>query len=131
MVSAVGLCSAAVLLGLVLRDEMRRRRAGVNGVVRLDVQKSIAVSLTLCLALAGFALAGLVSMQTPARPDLAVDPAAALSAYLVPLVFIGVNLVLVALSIYCHVQREAINREITAASRRDRRAGDRAEAPTC
>lgn len=123
--SLVGLTLAVVLLYLSVKDEAARRRAGVDGVVRLDVQKSIATAVALVVALGCLSLVGVNAMATPPNPLVTRDPTTAATAVANALLLIVANVSLIALAGYRLLQRGAVQREIRDASRRDRRKGDR------
>lgn len=122
--SAIGLVMWAVLLFLSVRDEVHRRRAGVDGAVRLDVQKSIATAAALVVAQACLTQIGVNQMATPPNPNLLHDPITASTALMNATLFVVVDAALIALAGYRLLQRVAVGREIRAAERRDRRATD-------
>lgn len=125
--SAVGLAMAVALLFLSVKDEVNRRRAGVNGIVRLDVQKSIATAAALTVALGCLTQIGVNQMATPPNPNLLHDPITASTALMNAMLFVVVDAALITLTGYRLFQRGAVGREIRDAARRDRRASDQPE----
>lgn len=120
-----GVAPAIWLLAASILTEGRRRRAGVDGAVKIDMQKSIAVALGLLVVSGCFALAGLVAMQVPAPAPAQLDPGAVIGPVLIPLLFVVANMATTLTAGYCLLQNSALDREIQYAARRDRRATDR------
>jgi hypothetical protein len=120
-----GVIPSVWLLVVTLLTEGRRRRARVDGAVRIDLQKSIAVALGLFMITGSFCLAGVVAMQTPDPPPAAIQPAAAVAAVVIPLFFVVANVAATATAGFCLLQNGALDRESMDAARRDRRATDR------
>lgn len=123
LTATVGSLAWYLFLALVLRDEVRRRRTGVNGMVKLDITKGIVAGAILGTKSAGYAVAGLLAMQIPPNPS----PDGAVS--LLPLIFIVNNVALTLLAVYFLVNREQTNREMDRGVTLMRRASDR-PAPT-
>lgn len=120
-----GLLPASILLVLSVMDEIRRRRRKVNGPVRIDVHKNIAVAIVLFFITGCYTLAGLVAMQSPPNPLASTDPQAAISPIVIPLLIVASNVVATLGSGFCLLQREALEREVRYAMLRNRRSGDR------
>lgn len=109
--SLAGLALALVLLALNTRDESRRRRAGVNGHVRLEVQGDIVLALGLSVVEGLFFIAGVVQMGLPTRPDAAWPPTA-VGILVVLSSFIAANLVVGALVVDRLTRRRARIKEL-------------------
>lgn len=136
--SAIGCLIAMLLLYFVVGDELNRRAAGINGVVRLDLQKSISTALALVWTLGALTMIGVNAMMTPPNPNIHVDPTTASASFMNALLFISIDAVLIALAIYRLLQRDAVRREVAREvrqqliveeakrllDRRDRREGD-------
>jgi hypothetical protein len=112
--SLLGLILALALLAFNLRDEGRRRRSGVNGHVRLEVQGDIVLALGLFTVECVFLLAGVVQMGLPARPEAAWDPPTARAVLAILSAFILANLVVGSLIADRLMRRRARNKEVAA-----------------
>lgn len=125
--AVLGVVPAVWLLFSSLSTERRRRRAGVDGPVKIDVHRSIATAMGLFVITGCFCLAGLIAMQYPEYPRAEVQ-AAALSPALILVLFIVANAAATLTSGYCLYQNAALEDEIREAGRRNRRATDRPHA---
>lgn len=128
--AAVGALASAVLLWYSVCDERARRRVGVNGVVRLDIQKSIVTAVALTVSEVCLAVIGANALVTPPNPLMMRDPTTAATAVVNAMLLILVNIALTSLAAYRIFQRGAVMREMSQSQRRDRRATDRKPAPT-
>jgi hypothetical protein len=122
--AAVATLVAGWLLILSIGDEVHRRRIGINGIVRLDIQKSIVTAAVLTFVLCSLAVIGSVALVTPPNPNLVRDPTTAATAVATAVLLVGANLALTSLAAYLLLQRGAILRELQGAARRDRRETD-------
>jgi hypothetical protein len=122
--SVVGALIAARLLFLSARDEIRRKRSGVNGILRLDIQKSIVTAVVLTVTLICLAVIGVNALVTPPNPLMLRDPTTAATAVANAVLLILVNVSLTTLACYRLLQRGAVLRELEESRRRDRRATD-------
>lgn len=123
--AALGALIWYLFLFLVLRDEMRRRRTGVNGMVKLDITKGIVTGIVLGTKAAAYAIAGLLAMGAPA------NEAAGDSISILAIIFILNNVFLTLLAVYYLVNREQVNREMSAGEAKHRRATDQDAVGAC
>ena len=102
--SAVGLLASAALLGLSVADEVRRRRYGVDGALKITTQAQVVLKAQMC----GYFALCLFASATTGRSER------------IRLLVAG-NLVLTSLVLYRVRVRQ---RMLAWSARRNRRAGD-------
>jgi hypothetical protein len=127
--AALGALASVILLWYSVCDERARRRVGVDGVYKLDIQKSIGVAVVLTVSELCLAVIGVNALVTPPNPLMLRDPTTAATAVVNAILLIMVNASLTALAGYLLLQRGAVVREVLESRRRDRRATDRKPQP--
>lgn len=104
--ASFGLFLAIVLLVLSVQDEQYRRRRGLNGLVRLDIQQAMVTAAALVVVFIGAVATGLIAATLPPNPT---------SSPVAVALHVVVHLVLIGLTFYRLRQRVSVWRAIWSA----------------
>lgn len=121
-----GTFPSVALLYRAVAIELTRHRLKVNGSLEASLHKDIAVGLVFLIVAGCFLVGGMTAMQAPPSSLAATDPSAAISPIVIPIAFMIANVAVTFGAGYCLLQQHALDHDIRAAVRRDRRATDRA-----